>query len=62
MSLQDEMAKATYVEETVLLSSGRSRKKLFLSRGGNDSENSETQVSHIEVPRELGIEIWQQTQ
>jgi len=46
MSLQDEMAKATYVEETVLLSSGRSRKKLFLIRGGNDLENLETQVSH----------------
>ena len=30
----------------MLLSSGRSKKKLFLSRGGNDSENSETQVSH----------------
>jgi len=46
MSLQDEMAKTTYVEETMLLSSGRLRKKLFLSRSGNDSENSETQVSH----------------
>jgi len=30
----------------MLLSSGRSRKKLFLSGSGNDSENSETQVSH----------------
>jgi len=60
MSLQDEMAKVTYVEETVLLSSGRSRKKLFLSCGGNDLENSEHRYL-IEVPRELGIEIWQQT-
>ena len=46
MLLQDEMAKAMYVEETALLSSGRLRKKLFLSCGGNELENSETQVSH----------------
>jgi len=45
-SLQDEMVKAAYVEETALLSSGQLRKKLFLSRGGNNSENSEVQVSH----------------
>ena len=44
MLLQDEIAKVTYVEETVLLSSGRSRKKLFLSHGGTNSENLETQV------------------
>ena len=46
MLLQDEMAKVIYIEETVLLSSGRLRMKLFLSCGGNNSENSETQVSH----------------
>jgi len=40
------LMKVMNVDETVLLSSGRSRKKLFLSRGGNNSENSETQVSH----------------
>jgi len=44
-SLQDKIAKATYVEESALLSSGWSRKRLFLSRGGNDLENLETQVS-----------------
>ena len=46
MSLQDEMAKAMYAEETMLLNSGRSRRKLVLSHCGNDSENLETQVSH----------------
>jgi len=50
-SLQDKMAKAMYVEETVLLSSGRSREKLFLSCGENDSENLEVQVSHRSTSR-----------
>jgi len=42
--LQDKMAKAAHVEDTAPLSSGQSGRKLFLSHGPNDSEESETRV------------------
>ena len=45
------------MEETTLLSSGRSRRKLFLSRGGNNSEKLEMQVSHRSTSRNKNREV-----